>query len=500
MLASQDGGLGVSHDGGRSLRHVPGPVPLPLADIVATPNGQKVIVAGFGGARLLPVAKTGVAMNSASGTGIAGWFERQLFAHRIAVLVLFAVISVLLGWRASLLTLEASFQKMVPVNHPFIANYLKYENELRPLANVVRISVENTKGDIFDGEFLDTLKKITDEVFYMPGVDRGNLKSLWTPNMYWLEVTEEGLDVGPIIPKGYDGSAASLGQVELNVLRSGGVGSLVANDLKSAMVLVPLQEVDPQTGAKLDYGLFAKRIETLVRERYQSDDVKVHVTGFAKVVGDLIEGAGSVALFFGITFALTAALLLAYSRCWRSTLATLFCCLLAVVWQLGIVQRLGFGLDPYSILVPFLTFAIGVSHAVQNINTMASERYSGRSNLDAARVTFRALFLAGSIALLCDAVGFSTLLVIRIGVIQELRDRRQRRRRGDHLHEDVPAAGADVVARRVGCVPRAPGAQGGEPASRCACTVAGSPNLASGVGSSPALRRCRCSRSGSDAT
>ncbi|PWC31963.1 MMPL family transporter, partial [Azospirillum sp. TSO22-1] len=325
-----------------------------------------------------------------------------------------------LGWHAVQLRPMASFEKMVPAKHPYVANYLAYESQLRPLNNLVRIAVETTKGDIYDAAFLDTLKRITDEVFYIPGVDRGNLQSLWTSNVQWYEVTEDGLRSGTVIPSSFDGSPERVREVRANVVRSNRIGSLVATDHRSAAVLAPLLEVDPQTGAKLDYGLFAKRLETLVRDKYQSDTVRIHITGFAKIVGDLIDGITDIAAFFALTFALTTVLLYWYSRCWRGTLSTLFCCSLAVVWQLGILDLLGLGLDPYSVLVPFLTFAIGVSHAVQNINTMAAERAAGRPVLEAARATFRLLFIPGTIALVCDAVGFSTLMVIDIGVIQEL--------------------------------------------------------------------------------
>ena len=351
---------------------------------------------------------------------IERFIEPLLFGFRLPVLLLFFLASVLFAYEASQLRADASFQKMVPVFHPYIANYLKYETELRPLGNVVRIAVENTNGDIYSKAYLDTLKKITDEVFYIPGVDRGNLKSLWTPNVTWMEVTEAGMDGGQIIPQGFDGSPDKIAQVRNNVMRSGRIGSLVAADGHSSIILVSLLETDPDTGAKLDYGQFSERLEKLVRDKYQSADIKIHITGFAKVVGDLIHGAKAIALFFAIAFVLTIVILLLYSRCWRSTVVTIFCCSLAVIWQLGIVRMLGFGLDPYSILVPFLTFAIGVSHAVQNINTMAAARLSGQSNVDTAKLTFRQLFIPGSVALLCDAVGFSTLLVIKIGVIQEL--------------------------------------------------------------------------------
>ncbi|MES2148517.1 MAG: MMPL family transporter [Pseudomonadota bacterium] len=346
--------------------------------------------------------------------------EPRLFAHRFTIMLVFLIASLFFGWQAAQLRPDASFQKMVPASHPFIANYLKYENELRPLGNVVRIAVETDGADIYSAAYLDTLRRITDEVFYIPGVDRGNLKSLWTPNVLWMEVTEAGMAAGQIIPQGFDGSAAKIEEVRTNVARSGRIGSLVAADQRSTIVLVPLLEKDPDSGAKLDYGLFSQRLEKLVRDKYVREGVRIHITGFAKVVGDLIDGARAIGLFFGITFALTVALLLWYSRCWRSTAVTVFCCSLAVVWQLGLVRLIGFGLDPYSILVPFLTFAIGVSHAVQNINTMAGARLAGGSNMDTAKLTFRQLFIPGTVALLCDAVGFSTLLVIDIGVIREL--------------------------------------------------------------------------------
>lgn len=346
--------------------------------------------------------------------------ENWVFSHRLIIVVIFAALSILLAWQAAHLRPDASFHKMVPQTHPYIANYLDYETELNPLTNVVRVAVETTEGDIYTPEFLTLLRQVSDEVFYIRGVDRGNMRSLWTPNVHWYEVTDDGMRNGPVIPSNFAGTAEDVAQVRTNVLRAGVVGSLVAADHASAVIQVPLLEVDPLTGDKLDYGRFSAQLEDLVRAKYESATVRIHIVGFAKVVGDLIEGIRDVAQFFLVTVVLSVVLLYWYSRCWRSTASTVFCCLLAVVWQLGMVRLIGLGLDPYSVLVPFLTFAIGVSHAVQNINTMAAEKAAGSSDLEAAKSTFRVLFIPGTIALVCDAVGFSTLLVIDIGVIREL--------------------------------------------------------------------------------
>ncbi|MFY9477390.1 MAG: MMPL family transporter [Aquabacterium sp.] len=361
-----------------------------------------------------------------SPTGGAGRLQRAaehaLFSRRPLWLLFFAITSVVLLWQASLLRPDASFQKMVPSTHPFIVNSLRFVNELRPLGNTVRIAVEATDGDIYNREYLEVVRKVTDEVFYIPGIDRGNLRSLWTPNTLWFEATEDGLRSGKVVPADFGslGIRRDVAVVRENVAKAGLVGSLVANDHKSSVIVAPLLENDPDTGEHLDYAVFSDRLEKQLRERYERPGIRIHIVGFAKLVGDLIHGAAAIGLFFALTVALTTVLLWIYSRCWRSTLVTIGCCLLAVVWHLGIMHALGFGLDPYSILVPFLTFAIGVSHAVQNINTFASESHKGASKLTAAKATFSLLFVPGTVALLCDVVGFSTLLIIDIGVIREL--------------------------------------------------------------------------------
>ena len=110
---------------------------------------------------------------SATVERIEQFFERGLFARRRLWLAVFAVVSVLMGWQASQIRPDASFAKMVPAHHPFIQNYLQFENELRPLANTLRIAVVNQKGSIYDAGYIALIRQITEEVFYIPGIDRG---------------------------------------------------------------------------------------------------------------------------------------------------------------------------------------------------------------------------------------------------------------------------------------------------------------------------------------
>lgn len=357
----------------------------------------------------------------------ATFLERLIFNHRPAVIILCLLVSVFLFWQATLIRPSTSFEKMIPLKHPFIERMLEHRNDLANLGNTVRISVEAVNGDIFNKDYMETLRQIHDEAFYIPGVDRSGMKSLWSPSVRWTEVTEEGFAGGEVIPQSYDGSPDSLELLRSNILKSGQVGRLVANDFKSSIVDIPLLEAYPDpndqgTLVKLDYQQFSHSLEEKIRDKFQAQNpnVKVHIVGFAKKVGDLIDGLLMVVMFFGVAFVITLVLLYFFTWCIRSTIAVLVTTLVAVTWQLGLMHAFGFGLDPYSMLVPFLIFAIGISHGVQKINGIALQSSDADNALTAARRTFRQLFLPGMIAILADAVGFITLLIIDIGVIREL--------------------------------------------------------------------------------
>src|SRR5215472_976915 len=378
----------------------------------------------------MPVVRTLADFDRNSGNLI----ERLVFNNRLVVVIVCAILTIALGYvAATRLTLNASFEKMIPQSQPYIKNYLTYQKDLRGLGNAVRVVVENTDGDIFDPQYLEVLKQVNDELILTPGIDRAWVKSLWTPAVRWTEVTEEGFRGGPVMPDSYNGSAQSVEQLKQNIARSGIVGSLVANNFKSTMIFVPLLDKEAATGKPIDYRGLSKVLDEKIRDKYElaknledkvrsheTPKVRIHVIGFAKLVGELIDGLVRVTMFFGFAAVIAIAILYAYTRCLRSTALVVACSLVAVVWQLGLVALLGFQLDPFSILVPFLVFAIGVSHGAQKMNGIMQDIGRGTQQLVAARYTFRRLFLAGLTALLADAVGFAVLMVIDIPVIKDL--------------------------------------------------------------------------------
>lgn len=345
--------------------------------------------------------------------------ERALFNNRPFILTLFFLLTLFFGYEACHVRLNADFNKMIPTDQPFIMNFLQHYDDLQSQGNAIQIAVQTKQGTITNAHYLDVLKQINDQVYLLSNVDRAFMTSLWTPTTRWTAVTGDGFASGAVIGDSYDGSKQQLDIVFQNIINTGRVGELVSNDFTSSMIHVPLLQFDGLTGQSINYGQLAQTLNEL-RAKYAAQGVTLHIIGFGMVVGDMINDIDEVVIFFALSAIIATTVLYWYTHCIRSTLLVVMASLVAVVWQMGMLALLGFDLSPYSVLVPFLVFAIGMSHGAQKMNGVMQDIGRGVRPVVAARFTFRRLFLAGFAALVCDASSFAVLMVIHIVAIREL--------------------------------------------------------------------------------
>ena len=348
--------------------------------------------------------------------------ENLFFKNRMSILSAFVVLTIVMGFFASQLRLDAGFYKTLPCNHSFIKTFYQYEDALFGSNNLI-IAVRNTEGDIFEKDFLSKLLEVSEAVRYLPGANQASLTSLWTPNVRVLRVTEEGYEATAVIPGNIipeDLNDAEIQKIKERILTGGHVGKIVSNDFTSALIKIELTEFDPRTGEPLDYLSLGKLLDTEIRNTFEDEKYKIHIIGFAKMISDIASQAGNVFIFFLLAFGLTVLAVYYYSKSWTLTFLPLICSLTSLIWQFGMLEILGFGLDPLAILVPFLVFAIGVSHGIQQVNQITKEVIEGQTAIYAARASFSRLLVPGTMALVTDLVGFGTLVFLPIGMIQEL--------------------------------------------------------------------------------
>jgi predicted RND superfamily exporter protein len=348
--------------------------------------------------------------------------ERTLFAHRAATLGALVLFTLVMGGFAAQLRMSAGFDKQLPQQHEYIRTFQQYRDQVFG-ANRIVVVLHARSGDMWNAAFLRKLNDVTQAVMFLPGVDRRTVSSLWTPTTRVLEITEEGFEAEDVIGGNITPDQLTpekIAKIRKNAIVGGYIGQLVANDNSGAMVVADLLENDPVTKRRLDYLDLADKLERDVRQKLETPEFEVQIIGFAKEIGDIADGAGSVVRFFLLAFLLTALAVYVYSRSLVLTVLPLACSLASVVWQFGTLHLLGYGLDPLAVLVPFLVFAIGVSHGVQQINFISKEVCNGVDAATAARRSFRGLLIPGTMALVTAFVGFATLTLIPIPMIREL--------------------------------------------------------------------------------
>ena len=347
--------------------------------------------------------------------------ETWLFSHRALVLGALVALTAVMAYFALQLRIDAGFEKQIPIGHEYVNTFHKYRADLFG-ANRLTVVVKARKGKIWTKAGLTRLFQVTQEVAYLPNVDRLGVQSLWTPNSFVNEITEDGFRSQPIIPGTVTPEmldATLLAQIERSTSEGNFIGSLVSRDQSAAMITAEIGELD-NAGKKIDYISYNHLLESKLRGKYEDAEFEIQIIGFAKQIGDIADGAKAVLEFCLIAILLTALAVYWYCHSLRFTLLPIVCSLTSLVWQFGTLRLLGFGLDPLGILVPFLVFAIGVSHGVQQINFITRELAAGKSAFDAARNSFTGLLIPGTLALVTALVSFITLLLIPIPMIREL--------------------------------------------------------------------------------
>lgn len=347
--------------------------------------------------------------------------ESLFFGHRAILLGVICIFTAVMAFFAVQLRMEAGFEKQIPIGHEYIKTFNKYRSDLFS-ANRLTVVVRARQGPIWTAAGLKRLYEVTQAVTFLPNVDRLGVQSLWTPNTFVNEITEQGFRSEPVIPgviTPENMTPEEISRIQRSTSEGGYIGSLVSRDQRGAMITAEISEVDAD-GKKIDYVQYNHLLDQKIRKPFEDAGYEVQMIGFAKQIGDIADGAKSVLVFCAIALVLTGLAVYWYCHSIRFTVLPIVCSLTSLVWQFGTLRLLGYGLDPLGVLVPFLVFAIGVSHGVQQINFIVRELAQGKSALEAARHSFTGLLIPGTLALVTAFVSFVTLLLIPIPMIREL--------------------------------------------------------------------------------
>ena len=87
-----------------------------------------------------------------------------VFGNRKVLLIVFTAATVLFTISASQLRVDAGFNKMVPLTHPYMKVYTEYAGVFGGANRIAIALVQKQGGDIYNKEFMEKLKSLTKDV------------------------------------------------------------------------------------------------------------------------------------------------------------------------------------------------------------------------------------------------------------------------------------------------------------------------------------------------
>ncbi len=194
------------------------------------------------------------------------------------------------------------------------------------------------------------------------------------------------------------------------------VGHLLSKDRKTALVIVGLDHrLKGTSEAKRVLG----QLQAMLAERTESSGVRTRITGgvalHVEVVDNLARDIARLSLL-GMALVVVIAVVL-----FRSVAAALLVAVgpaVGAIWTVGTLGLIGEPINMLTNVVPVLVLVIGFTDSMHLVLHMRRAMAEGSSGLDAAQSSIRHLGMACALTSLSTAVGFGSLMVASLYMIQ----------------------------------------------------------------------------------
>ncbi len=339
---------------------------------------------------------------------IAGFIvKRKLF---VGICILAATAFFL--YHALQISIKTYFPDLLPQNHPFVRLIKKHPKFGG--TNTVIIGMEVLKGDIFNKKTLQKLIDFSNELYFLPSVDRTKVVSLGVNKIRNAKITSEGISSPSILFPKAPQTKEAMNHLKADVYSNPAYyGNLVSLDAKVALITLGFFE------DKLQPRLVYKALQDL-KKKYEDDNTRFHIVGEPYLYGVIFSYLPQTGLLFLITVIAMLFIAYIYTRSLRLTLIPLASAVVCGIWGLGFMHLMGYNLDPLVLVIPLLISATALSHSIQ-FNWRINEAYAQTQDLEQSCFqTIKALFYPGLAGVLTDATGIVLIALIPIPLMQKL--------------------------------------------------------------------------------
>jgi len=339
-------------------------------------------------------------------------FANWIMNHRLMVIGGIVILSVFFSWGARNLEVKSQLDDLLPNNHPYIKIHKQYENQLgSPFKIFLMLEVKD--GDIYNSDTLEKIKRITDKLDIIPGVNHDQIYSLGSRKIKKITITEDAIIAEDLMKK-VPQSKREMEEFKETVRNTRGVqGMFVSSDEKCALFTASfIQE-------PADYKVIFRKIGKLIEDESDENCV-IYAAGEPLLLGWVYKYEKEMYFIFGVTFLIFLGLLWYHFRNILGVTVQIPPIILGVLWFLGFCGLLGYNLEPLTLVIPVLIIARSISHSVQ-FTERYFEHYQRLKDVKQACVeAMISIFPPGVLGIITDSLGIFLIAVAPIPMMQKL--------------------------------------------------------------------------------
>ena len=331
--------------------------------------------------------------------------------YRTIILIIAIVITSIAGYFAITgVTLRASLNEMLPSKHENVKLYEEFSDKFGGV-NTVLVMVENTKGTVYDKEFLKKYKKISDAFYFHDANRKALFEAVNLRKTRAASGAQGQILVHPIMWPNLPKTDAEMEKFRL-LIRGQFSGYLISLDEKSLMIASEFKN-DVDTAALVEF------VEN-IRAEYEDGTVKISVVGRPILLGQVKKELPKMISIFAVSVLVISIFLYLFFRTWVGVIVPMVVAFSVTVVGFGVIGFTGYNMDPLLLLLPFFVFATVLSHSVQFVSRVFDELAEGNKMKEAVRIGLKRLLFPSTAAVITSAAGFTVLALVAIPSIQLL--------------------------------------------------------------------------------
>jgi predicted RND superfamily exporter protein len=335
----------------------------------------------------------------------------SVIRYRAIILVIATVITAIAGYFAvSGLTLRVSLTEMLPSKHENVKLHEEFSDKFGGV-NTVLVMVENKNGTVYDTEFLEKYKKISD-AFYFHDANRQALFEAVNLRKTRAVFGAQGqIVVNPIMWPSLPKTDAEMEKFRL-LIRGQFNGYLISLDEKSLMIAAEFAD-DVDTADLVDF-------TENIRAEYEDGTIELSIVGRPILLGAVKKELPNMIMIFAVSVLVIGIILYLFFRTWVGVVVPMVVAFSVTVLGFGVIGFTSYNMDPLLLLLPFFVFATVLSHSVQFVSRVFDELDDDKDMKEGVRLGLAQLLFPSTAAVITDAAGFTVLALVAIPSIQSL--------------------------------------------------------------------------------